>query len=177
MPTADAIIGAAYLSEARRQLAARLERIRHCVDQLDDAQLWWRPRDSMNSIANLILHLCGNLRQWVLAGAGGAADARDRPREFAERGPIPRAEVLGRLERVVAEAIALLARLPESVLLEPRRVQGFEETVLSAIFSSVAHLDGHTQEIVCLTRLQLGDAYRFAWTPATPEQGAPAGKS
>jgi hypothetical protein len=166
-------VGRAYLEETRRRIAACRERIGHCLGQLDDRQVWWRPHESMNSIANLVLHLCGNLRQWVVSGVGGAADVRDRPQEFAEQGPIPKAELLLRLEEVLGEADAVLAETDERQLLEPRRIQGFDETVLSAIFDSLAHLSGHTQEIICLTRVQRGDAYRFAWTPATPEQGAP----
>jgi uncharacterized damage-inducible protein DinB len=172
-PQPDGNVARAYLIQARRHLVACLARIAHCLGQLDDAQVWWRPREGMNSIANILLHLCGNLRQWIVAGAGGAADVRDRPSEFAERGPVPRADLLRRLEEVVQEADAVLARVSDGQLLEPRRIQGFDETVLSAIFDSLAHLSGHVQEIVCLTRQQLGDAYRFAWTPATAEQGAP----
>jgi hypothetical protein len=167
-----ASIGQAYVAEVRRRLAACHERIAHCLGQLDDAQVWWRPRDSMNSIGNLVLHLCGNLRQWIVAGVGGASDVRDRPAEFAERRAIPRDELVRRLAEVVRDADAALGRAGDEQLLAPRRVQGFEGTVLSVACDSISHLAGHTQEIVFVTRLQLGDAYRFAWVPATPEQGA-----
>jgi hypothetical protein len=166
--------GRAYLAAARRQLAGRHERLVHCLSQLDDRQVWWRPREGMNSIGNLVLHLCGNLRQWVVSGVGGAPDVRDRPAEFAERGPVPRDELLRRLAAVVAEADAVLAGADGATLPEPRTIQGFQETVLSALFDCLVHLGGHAQEVVCLTRLQLGDAYRFAWVP-TPEQGGTAG--
>ena len=129
---------------------------------------------SLNSIGNLTLHLRGNLRQWIVAGLGGAADSRDRPAEFTELGPIPREELLRKLEAVVGEARAVLARQTARQLLEARRIQGFDVTGLAAIFDSVPHFRGHTQEIVSLTRLQLGDAYKFAWAPTTPEQGAPS---
>jgi hypothetical protein len=167
-------VGAAYIGRARRHLMVCLARIDHCVGQLDDGQVWWRPHGSMNSVGNILLHLCGNLRQWVVSGVGGVPDTRDRPAEFAERGPVPKGELLSRLVAVVAEADAALDALDESRLLEPRRIQGFDETVLSAVWDSLTHLSGHTQEVVYITRLQLGDRYRFAWTPATPEQGAPA---
>lgn len=170
-------VGRAYLAEARRTLAKCHERIGHCLGQLDDAQAWWRPREGMNSIANIILHLCGNVRQWVIASVTGAADTRDRPGEFAERGPLSRDELARRLDAVVAEADAVLAAVTDAQLLEPRRVQGFDETVLSALHDSITHFNGHTQEIVSLTRLQLGEAYRFAWVPSTPEQGAAPGGS
>ena len=169
-------VGEAYLTQGRRKLAAWHEKIRHCVHQLTDAQLWWRPSEGHNSIANILLHLCGNVRQWIVSGVGGTSDRRNRPQEFAERGPIGREELLRRLEEVVTEADGVLSRLRSAQLLEPRRIQGFDETVLSAIFDSLTHFSGHTQEIVFLSRLQLGDRYQFAWTPATPEQGAPVGR-
>ncbi len=172
-PTGEQI-ATAFLAAARKRLEHNLGRIKHCVDQLDDARVWWRPQESMNSIANLLLHLCGNVRQWVVCGVGGAgADARDRPREFAERRQVPKAELLRRLEEVVREADAVLARLTAAELLAPRRIQGFDETGMSALWDTLCHFNGHTQEIIYITRLQLGDAYRFAWVPTTPEQGAP----
>ena len=128
----------------------------------------------LNSIGNLILHLCGNLRQWIVSGVGGAADVRDRPAEFAERGPVPKEELLRRLEAIVGDAQRILAAVNARQLAAVRRIQGFDETGAAAIFSSVPHFRGHTQEIIHMTRLQRGDAYQFAWAPATPEEGAPA---
>ena len=171
--TADEI-AAAVGREAANELTSALAKIKHCLGQLTDEQVWWRSRPSLNSVGNLILHLCGNLRQWIVAGLGAAADGRDRPAEFAERGPIPKDDLLRRLEDVVDEARAMLARQTARQLLEARRIQGFDVTGLAAIFDSVPHFRGHTQEIVGLTRLQLGDAYKFAWAPTTPEQGAPS---
>jgi hypothetical protein len=167
-------LGRGYLAEAQRRLTECAGKIKHCLKQLDEEQVWWRPRESANSIANLILHLCGNVRQWIIAGVGGAADLRNRPREFSDHGPIPKAQLLRRLEETVHEACHVLSKAEtEDELLAPRRIQGFDETVLAAIFSSVAHFAGHTQEIIWVTRFQLGDEYRFLWIPKTPEQGAP----
>jgi hypothetical protein len=153
-------------------LASALGKIKHCLGQLTDEQVWWRAQPSLNSIGNLILHLCGNVRQWIVAGLGGAPDVRDRPAEFSERDSIPKEELLRKLEAVVDEARAVLARQTACQLLEARRIQGFDVTGLKAIFDSVPHFRGHTQEIISLTRLQLADAFKFAWTPTTPEQGA-----
>src|SRR5437588_11209034 len=90
-------------SEASAALRDCFELIRHCLDQLTDEQVWQREGEDRNSIGNLILHLCGNVRQWLISGVGGAKDARDRPGEFSERGPIPKSELLKRLEAVVRE--------------------------------------------------------------------------
>jgi len=170
--TADDL-ATAVVAEPAKELTSALARIKHCLGQLNDEQVWWRSQPSLNSIGNLILHLCGNLRQWIVAGLGGAADSRDRPAEFAERGPLPKEELLRMLEAVLDEAKEVLGRLTAQQLLEARRIQGFDLSGLGAIFDSVPHFRGHTQEIVHMTRLQLGDAYKFAWTPTTPEQGAP----
>jgi hypothetical protein len=157
---------------AAKELTSALGRIKHCLDQLNDEQIWWRPHPSQNSIGNLVLHLCGNVRQWIVAGIGGAADQRNRPAEFAERGPIPKADLLRRLESVVDEAKRVLAGINHKQLVQMRCIQGFDATGLTAIFDSVPHFRGHTQEIVHMTRTQLGESYKFAWTPTTPEQGA-----
>jgi hypothetical protein len=155
------------------ELESALNRIKHCLGQLNDAQVWRRSQPSLNSIGNLILHLVGNLRQWIVAGLGGTSDVRNRPAEFAERGPIPKEVLLHNLEAVVEEAKRVLSGVDARQLAEVRRIQGFDVTGATAIFDSVPHFRGHTQEIVYMTRLELGDAYKFAWTPTTTEQGAP----
>ena len=166
-------VAEAFAVVAREQLAKAAKVVRHCLGQLTDEQAAWRPQESLNSIGNLILHLCGNARQWIISGVGGEVDVRNRPKEFSERGPFDREELIRRLNEVVQQADDVLSVVTPQRLLEPRRIQGFETTGLSAIFDSVAHFKGHTQEIVCLTRMQLGNAYRFEWAPSTPEEGAP----
>jgi hypothetical protein len=166
-------LAAALGNAAATELTSALARITHCLRQLTDEQVWWRSHPSLNSIGNLILHLCGNVRQWITAGLGGATDVRDRAAEFAERGPISKDELLRRLDAAVSEANEVLRKLTAQQLLDVRRIQGFDVAGLAAIFDSVPHFRGHTQEIVHLTRLQLGDAYQFAWTPTTTAQGAP----
>lgn len=154
------------------ELDSAVEKLNHCVGQLTDDQVWWRPSPSMNSIGNLILHLQGNVRQWITAGVGSAEDTRKRGLEFSERGPIDRAELLRKLTATIDEAKQVIADASDSDLTESRRVQGFEVTGIDAVVHSVAHFRGHVQEIVHLTRSQLGDAYVFDFVPTTPEQGA-----
>lgn len=173
MPLDASQLAAALAREAAHELDEAVLKITHCVNQLTDEQIWWRSRDDMNSIGNLLLHLCGNLRQWIVAGVGGVPDTRNRPQEFAERGPIPKAELLPRLNDTVREAQAAMTRAAADQLLAPRRIQGFDVTPLGAIFHSIPHFRGHTQEIIHLTRVLLGEQYQFFWRPRTPEQGAP----
>lgn len=157
--------------EVGNELTSALSRIPHCLDQLSEEQVWWRSQPGMNSVGNLLLHICGNVRQWLVSGLGDAPDTRNRPAEFSERGPIPKGELLSRLKAVVDEARAVLAQQKAGTLLEVRRIQGSEVTGLAALIHSVTHFRGHTQEIVHMTRVLLGDAYQFQWTPP-PEQGA-----
>src|SRR5262245_38475202 len=157
---------------AAHELKSALERIKHCLGQLNDEQVWRRSKPSLNSIGNLILHLYGNVRQWIVTGLTGAPDIRNRPEEFAERGPIPKEDLLAKLEAIIEEAKGILSRVDARQLTEVRRIQGFDVTGAATIFSSISHFRGHTQEIIHMTRWQLGDAYKFAWQPTTPEQGA-----
>src|SRR3954467_9088276 len=152
--------GELYLFAARESLAEGLRKVEHCVHQLDEGQVWWRPHPGMNSIANLMLHLAGNLRQWIVSGAGGARDIRNRPEEFVDRSELPKNNIVSMLRSAVREADGVLERLPPQTLTEPRRIQGFDTTILAAIFDSIAHFRGHTQEIIHMTREILGDKYK-----------------
>ena len=173
----DAQIGALFLAQARDRMDASCRLIRHCANQLDEDQFWWRPRPSHNSVGNLVLHVTGNLRERLLTVVAGEPGVRDRAEEFACRGPIAKETILARLEEVVRECDQLLAALPVPRLLEARSYQGinrrFDLHVLSVIFQSLSHLAGHAQEIVFCTRLQVGDSYQFSNPPAGAPSPAP----
>jgi len=160
-----------FATESAKTLRGAAERIEHCINQLSDDQIWWRPRPEMNAIGNLILHLCGNVGQWIISPIEQTPANRNRPAEFAHRDPIPRAALLERFRNTVKHAISAIGTLsaPQQ-LLEARRVQGHDTCILAAIFHSVCHFEGHAQEIVGLTRQMLGDQYKFLWIPSTPEQ-------
>jgi len=164
-------LGPAVLGESRRTLAHALAKIEHCLNQLADDDLWWRPHPSANSIQNIVLHLCGNVRQWIVHGIGGAPDVRNRPLEFSDRTPRPKSELIARLRETVAAADRALAGFPPERLLEHCRIQGFETTRLAAIFETVSHFVGHTHQIVYITRMRLGDRYVFQFVPKGQEQG------
>tara|TARA_B100000809_G_scaffold184976_1_gene182993 strand:- start:578 stop:1108 length:531 start_codon:yes stop_codon:yes gene_type:complete len=158
-------------NETSGELDAALGKIKHCVDQLTDDQVWWRPSDSMNSVANLLLHLCGNLGQWIVSGVGGAADVRERQKEFDQRSQTLKTELMQQIESAVADAKMALSETSAEELLRIRPVQGNDVTGMQAILHSVAHFRGHAQEIVHMTRCQLGDSYEFDFVPPTSEQG------
>lgn len=162
--------GSAVLDLCRKSLLGQHLRITHCLSQLSEAQTWWRPRPEMNAIGNLLLHLRGNVGQWIVAGAGGRPFERDRPAEFADRGSVGKDEAETMLAATVNEAAEVLAGFEPSRLLEPRRVQGHDTTAIGAILHATGHFEGHAQEIVLLTRQQLGEGYRYLWEPRTPDQ-------
>ena len=154
--------GRAFLAEARRHLCQDyLPKIERCLERLTDEQVWWRASEGSNSIGNLLLHLEGNLRQWVVSGAGGAADARVRDREFAERRSLPREELLTALRAAVSKADDALARLDPASLLETRRVQGLDVTLLAAIFHAVEHFSLHTGQVILLTKMLADEDLAF----------------
>jgi hypothetical protein len=124
----------------------------------------------MNSVANLMLHLSGNVRQWIVSGIGGAKDVRNRPGEFAEQSRRTKNELLATLKSTVDEADAVLSKVTAAELLAPKRIQGFDTTVTGAIFGCVPHFRGHVQEMIHMTREQLGEKYRFDFVPQGPEQ-------
>jgi hypothetical protein len=163
-------IAGELIAAARHTLSEGMPKIEHCVNQLSHEQLWWRPRPEMNSIANLMLHLSGNVRQWVINGVTGAPDTRNRPREFGDRSNKPKAEVLAILQATVKDADEVLASLDAEKLVAQRQIQGWDVSVIKAMFDSIAHFRGHVQEIIHMTREQLGEKYQFDFVPKGPEQ-------
>lgn len=170
MPDISEKLAHELITEMRHTLSKGLHKIEHCASQLSDGQLWWRPRPEMNGIANLMLHLSGNIRQWVIAGVTQAKDTRNRPAEFNDRSNQAKAQVLATLKATVKEADDVLADLTAAKLIEPRRIQGFETTVLGAVLDAVPHFRGHVQEIIHMTRDQLGEKYKFDFVPKGTEQ-------
>jgi hypothetical protein len=147
-----------FLDQSRRLLTdSYLPRIEGCVEGLSEEQIWWRANPHSNSIGNLMLHLSGNVRQWIMSGIGGRPDVRDRQDEFDECSPIPCAELLSRLRDTVMEADHVLASVDPECLLEPRRIQTYDVTVLQAIYTVVEHFSMHTGQIIVLAKMWKGD--------------------
>lgn len=154
-------IATRFTEEARHFLSDYLKKIERCLESLSDEQIWWRPNEESNSIGNLLLHLSGNVRQWIVSGVGGAPDTRVRQQEFDERSQIPREELLARLNQTVAEADAVIARLDETTLLEQRTIQGHERMVLDAVFHVTEHFAMHAGQIIYVTKLMTGEDARL----------------
>ena len=153
-PDTTANVSKTFLQEARRLLSEEyLPKIERCVEKLTDEQVWWRPNADSNSIGNLLLHLSGNARQWIVCGLGGANDERQRQAEFDERSTVPRADLMARLRATVAEVDGVLANFDSAQLLDTYPIQGTQATALAAIFHVTEHFSMHTGQIILLTKL------------------------
>ena len=144
-------------SEFLRFSAAKLDelygRIETCLAKLTPEQIWNRGGENQNAIGNLLLHLTGNVRQWILSGVGGAKDIRDRDAEFAAREGSPAAALAARLKEMVREANEVMRGLTADQLLDKIVVQGYPVTKMEAIFHVVEHFAGHTFQIIFATKL------------------------
>ncbi|HLF15412.1 MAG TPA: DinB family protein [Bacteroidota bacterium] len=159
-PAADT--GAAYLAYCRRRLSEEyLPRILRCLEELTDEEIWWRPHENGNSAGNLVLHLAGNVGQWINSGLGGTPDNRNRNGEFSERGPVSRKELVERLVTTLSAADATLARFDASRLLEKRNFQVYEATCLDAVSHVVEHFAQHLGQIIYITKLRRGVDLKF----------------
>jgi len=136
-------------------------RMRECVESLTEEQIWWRPNAASNSVGNLLLHLNGNVHQWLVASFSGLKDARDRPAEFAARQSIPASELIRMLDRTIQDAAAVLARLSEAELLRTFEIQGYTVTGLHAVYQVVEHFGMHHGQILYITKQLRGEDLGF----------------
>ena len=147
-----------YSSDKLRQMSGRIE---SCLGSLTEEQVWARGSESENAVGNLVLHLCGNVRQWIVAGVGGAPDHRERDTEFAARGGVPIPELMDRLRATVAQAVAVIDAVPEERMEARVVIQNYEVSVLSAIYHVVEHFSGHTGQIIFATKMLTGSDLGF----------------
>jgi uncharacterized damage-inducible protein DinB len=157
------LLGVSLLTDVRALLrSSYLSKIERCLDVLGEDDIWWRVNAASNSIGNLMLHLDGSTRMWMLRVAGGRQIVRDRDAEFAERGPMAKSALLARLRSTLAEVDEVLATLNETTLLERRPSTQGEVTVLWAVLHGVEHFAMHTGQIITLTKLRTAATLRLA---------------
>lgn len=154
-----------FIHASRRFLVEEyLPKIERCVNLLDYDAIWWQPNPHSNSVGTLIRHLQGNVRQYIVSGAGGEPDRRQRDEEFARRADVQPAELLEELRSTVSDVAATLERLDPHQLDAERTIQGRRMTVFEAIYHAVEHFSMHTGQIIYITK-QLRDRdlefYRF----------------
>jgi uncharacterized damage-inducible protein DinB len=173
MDTTAARIFLRFSSEKLTQSAGRID---DCLLCLNEDQIWMRGSESENAIGNLVLHLCGNLGQWIGAGVAGRPDTRNRDAEFAARGGAGKEELRERLRETVRDTVAVIDSLPVERLTEPLQIQKYHVTVLEAIYHVVEHFAQHTGQILFATKLMLHEDlgyYRHLQTPAPHNEKTP----
>ena len=128
-------------------------RLRQCVEPLTDEQIWWRPNAASNSIGNLMLHLNGNVRQWLVDSFNKVEDKRDRPAEFAATGNMTGSALLEKLGGTIAEGAMVLDRLTEAELTAPYEIQGYDVHGLDAVYQVVEHFGLHYGQIAYIAKM------------------------
>jgi hypothetical protein len=151
-----------FLEHSRKKLFAEWwPRLQATVEPLGEEHLWWRPNQASNSIGNLLLHLNGNVRQWIVASFNRQDDRRNRPAEFGEKSGGPPSAVLATLGTTMNEASEVLSRLTQKDLLAPYEIQGYHVTGLEAVYQVVEHFGLHYGQIVYITKALQGKDLGF----------------
>jgi len=139
---------AALVTETRRRLIEEsIPRIEKCLGLLTEEELWYKPNANSNSVGNIILHLCGNVRQWLGAGLGNLPKIRRRDEEFSTKGGFNKKELLEKLKEVQKMSEEVLAKLTPDDLLATHEVQVYQETGLSILVHVTEHFSYHVGQI------------------------------
>ena len=152
-----------FLSVSRCQLHQRSCHIEGCLAKLSDEQIWLREHEVENAVGNLVLHLCGNVTEWICGGVGGQTVTRDRDAEFGRRDPVPRDHLVEALRETVKRADEVLAKVSPADCRAHCTVQGYGVTVLYAIYHVVEHFSEHTGQIISHTKRMTGQDLGFNW--------------
>ncbi|MEM1119793.1 MAG: DinB family protein [Bacteroidota bacterium] len=154
MQSSPTSLSNAFLTEIKRRLfGENIPRLKKCLAKLSDEQIWYRPNQVSNSVGNLVLHLQGNVRQWVVAGLGGNLDIRERQQEFDERGPLPTAKMLTDMDQLMVEVGRILDQTTPEDLLAVRNVQGYQESGLSILVHITEHFSYHVGQITYIVKM------------------------
>jgi uncharacterized damage-inducible protein DinB len=151
-----------FLDRSRHYLVYEYPtKIQRCLDVLPAGALWHRANEASNSIGNLLLHLSGNVRQWIVSGVGGVPDRRHRAEEFAATEGADAATLMAALRATLRETDDVLASLTHGSLSVSRRTQGRDVRVLDAVYHVVEHFSTHTGQIILLTKLAAEGSIHF----------------
>jgi hypothetical protein len=152
------------LKEISDRMRRLLRTVEQCMGQLDDGHIWYRAHPRDNAIGNLILHIVGSLRQWVLGGIGGQPDTRNRPAEFSTLQSKSKDELAKILRETIEECCSVIESLPTVRIIEPKRIQDTDTTIAYALVGAVSHLSIHVGQMQFIAKSLLQDAYNEFWT-------------
>jgi uncharacterized protein DUF1572 len=162
MTTSDAELAALFLEFSRNKLLNQYwPRLRSSVEPLTDDQVWWRPNPACNSVGNLVLHLNGNVRQWLIASFSGLEDTRNRPAEFNERRRIAGKLLVQQLDSTMQEAGTVFDHLTARDLAATYQIQGYTVRGIDAVYQVVEHFGMHYGQVLYINKMLRGEDLGF----------------
>lgn len=141
-----------FISQSIYRIEINLPRIEKCLNELSEEEIWKKPNSSSNSIGNLILHLCGNITQYIISGLAGKPDNRNRGSEFAAKEGFTKSQLLEKITLVINESVSVIKNITEEDLIKSRSVQGYNLSGIAIIVHVTEHLSYHTGQITFWTK-------------------------
>ncbi len=135
-----------------RVVEESLPRIFQCLDILSHKEIWYKHNANTNSIGNLVLHLCGNVKQYIISGIGGQADTRERDIEFQDVHTYNAQDLKEKISGVLLEADAIVSKMPEELFVQKKSIQGFDHNYVSILVHVIEHLSYHVGQITFYTK-------------------------
>lgn len=144
---------AEVIKHATLRINENTPRVAQCINELTEEQVWQYPNENSNSMGNLLLHICGNMTQYVISSIGGSKDERVRDEEFGTKGGYTKAELIAKLEATMQQACEVIEKMTEQEAMRVRMVQGFNYSGIGNIMHAVEHYSYHTGQIAFYTKL------------------------
>ena len=142
-----------FIEQAIHVISENTTKVSNCLDELEETDTWKRPNEHSNSVGNIILHLCGNIRQWIISSLGNLEDMRERDKEFSADGGYSKTDLLKKLIATVEEAKDIIQNITGNELLRKRQVQGYFHSGVAIIVHVTEHYSYHTGQIIFWTKL------------------------
>jgi uncharacterized damage-inducible protein DinB len=142
-----------FTEQALYRISENTTKLITCLDELAEDEIWKRPNENSNSVGNLILHLCGNIRQYAISSLGNIDDTRERDKEFSADGGYTKSELIKKLITTVEEAKSIIQNIDSNELLRKRKVQGYYHSGIGIIIHVAEHYSYHTGQIIFWTKL------------------------
>src|SRR4051812_39530616 len=142
-----------FTSEAIHRIDENTQKLATCIQELEEGEIWKRPNQHSNSVGNIILHLCGNIRQYAISSLGNREDVRERDKEFSADGGYSGHELLKKLKDTIEQAKGIIQNISEAELLRKRKVQGYTHSGIGIIIHVTEHYSYHTGQVIFWIKL------------------------
>jgi uncharacterized damage-inducible protein DinB len=142
-----------FIQQSVYRINENTKRVIKCLQDIDEPEIWQRPNENSNSIGNIILHLCGNIRQYAISSLSKREDIRVRDEEFSAKDGFNKKDLIAKLKKTVAEAVNIIESLDEPGLIKIYSVQGFNLSGIGIIIHVTEHYSYHTGQIAFWVKL------------------------